>query len=87
MKAQLHVIFKGEVQGVGFRATCRRIAHRLGVTGFAQNLPSGDVELLVQGEKASLEVMLKELKAAFSITENEENFSVPTKVYEDFFVF
>ena len=78
------MIFKGEVQGVGFRATCRRIAHRLGLTGFAHNLPSGDVELLVQGEKASLEIMLSELKAKFSITENEESYSVPTKIYEDF---
>lgn len=80
------MIFKGEVQGVGFRAACRRIAHRLNLTGFARNLPSGDVELLAQGEKASLEVILKELKAQFSITENEESFSIPTKIYDDFLV-
>ncbi len=86
LKTQLDVIFKGEVQGVGFRATCRRIAHRLGLTGFARNLPSGDVELLAQGEKASLEAMLRELKSNFSITEQEENFSAPTKIYEDFSV-
>ena len=86
MKTQLHVIFKGEVQGVGFRATCRRIAHRLNLTGFARNLPSGDVELLAQGEKNSLEIMLRELKATFSITENEESYSIPTEIYEDFFV-
>ncbi len=78
------MIFKGEVQGVGFRATCRRIAHRLNLTGFARNLPSGDVELLAQGEKASLEIMLCELKAKFSITENEETFSIPEKIYDDF---
>ena len=33
------VIFRGRVQGVGFRYTARRIAARYDVTGFVRNLP------------------------------------------------
>ncbi|MBS0615238.1 MAG: acylphosphatase [Verrucomicrobia bacterium] len=86
LKKQLHVIFKGEVQGVGFRATCRRIAHRLNLTGFARNLPGGDVELLAQGEKAAIVEMLRELSSTFTITENEESYSDISKDYDGFFI-
>lgn len=87
MKKQLHVIFKGKVQGVGFRRACQRLAERLHLTGFARNLPSGEVELLTQGEKVALDTMLHELKSLFSITESEEHFSGLTQTYDDFLVF
>ncbi|WP_437204941.1 acylphosphatase [Planctomicrobium sp. SH664] len=41
------VIYRGRVQGVGFRATTSRLARRLGVAGQVRNLPDGTVELLV----------------------------------------
>lgn len=38
------IIFKGQVQGVGFRYTCQRIATELDLTGSAKNLDITIVE-------------------------------------------
>jgi acylphosphatase len=52
--ARLYTI-KGRVQGVFFRASTRRVAESLGITGHAINLPDGDVEVLACGESAALD--------------------------------
>lgn len=55
--------FSGRVQGVGFRYTTRSIASRYPVTGFVQNLPDGQVLLVVEGEPAELDRLLDNLRA------------------------
>ena len=54
-----HVLYAGRVQGVGFRQTTSEIAEGFTVAGYVRNLPSGDVELLVQGDAAEIELFLK----------------------------
>lgn len=44
----------GRVQGVFFRASAREQAMRLGLTGYARNLPDGRVEVLVCGPSESV---------------------------------
>ena len=57
------VVFRGQVQGVGFRMTTQRIARKHVVAGFVRNLPSGDVELLAQGEGDEVERFIGEVSA------------------------
>jgi acylphosphatase len=45
------IIFSGIVQGVGFRYEAWLIAEKLGLSGFAENLPNGDVRMEIQGPK------------------------------------
>lgn len=45
-----YIIYKGRVQGVGFRWTLVQIANKYGLTGYCKNLYNGDVEVQVQGD-------------------------------------
>jgi len=51
-------VVKGRVQGVTFRASCAREAQTVGVTGYARNLPDGNVEVLLQGTAEAVEKVL-----------------------------
>ncbi len=45
----------GRVQGVGFRATTRRLAGAFDVRGYVRNLPDGSVEVVAEGEPCELD--------------------------------
>ena len=47
----------GRVQGVYFRASTRREAKKLGVTGSAVNLPDGRVEVCAFGSAAAVQTL------------------------------
>ena len=53
----------GRVQGVFFRASAREQAVRLGLTGYARNLPDGRVEVLVCGEPRAVDKLREWLRA------------------------
>ena len=63
---QNHFIFKGYVQGVGFRFTSVRIAQRYGLVGWVRNNPDETVEVVAEGRKDVLGSFLNELKDAFT---------------------
>ena len=46
---RLALHFEGEVQGVGFRWTARRVAEDLDLTGWVRNEPDGSVSMELQG--------------------------------------
>lgn len=49
MTTAMRFYISGRVQGVFFRASTRREAERLGIRGWAINLPDGRVEVLAVG--------------------------------------
>ena len=57
-KAQVRIVVEGRVQGVFFRAATAREARGLGLTGWARNLPDGRVEILAEGARKNLEMLL-----------------------------
>ena len=60
--ARLFMI-SGRVQGVFFRASTRRAAEALGLSGYAINLDSGDVEVLACGDKVAIERLAEWLQS------------------------
>lgn len=63
--AARHYIFKGHVQGVGFRYTVRQIASALPITGFVRNLPDRTVEAVFQGADADMDACIQKIRDAF----------------------
>lgn len=52
------VTVSGRVQGVGFRASCRTVAERLGVDGTVRNLSDGTVEVDAAGDADAVEQLV-----------------------------
>ncbi len=59
MLMSVHLIVRGRVQGVWYRAGTREEALKLGLCGWAKNCPDGTVEIHAEGEKESLEMLIK----------------------------
>lgn len=62
----------GSVQGVGFRFATRQQAQRLGITGYARNLPDGSVEVVACGETSPVTVLIDWLKAGGPVSARVE---------------
>jgi acylphosphatase len=48
---RIHLVIRGRVQGVYFRASSVREAKRLGLTGWVKNRADGAVEIVAEGEE------------------------------------
>ncbi|MFN8644186.1 MAG: acylphosphatase [Candidatus Binatia bacterium] len=55
MTLSVRLIVRGRVQGVGFRYATVEQGRRLGLAGWARNLPDGAVEVVAAGESAAVE--------------------------------
>jgi len=86
MKKQVHLYFKGTVQGVGFRFTVEDIANSLAVTGWAKNLRDRRVEVVAEGEEEALLEFLERINQHFSryIKDTEINWQPASGEFKDF---
>ena len=56
---RVHILVKGNVQGVFFRVNTKQKADQLGIFGWVRNLDSGRVEIMAEGEKENLEELIE----------------------------
>jgi len=55
---EIHAIFSGRVQGVGFRYTAEYQGIKLGIAGTVRNLADGSVELVAQGTRKQVDKLV-----------------------------
>lgn len=83
-----HVVFKGRVQGVGFRYTAHRSACRFELTGFVRNLGDGSVEMFMQGDPPDIDECLADIRDSFEgyIKETQINEAPEDPCYTSFVI-
>jgi acylphosphatase len=57
--------YSGRVQGVGFRYTAASIARHYDVAGWVRNLRDGRVQLLIEGDEAEVNAVLRAIRDYF----------------------
>ncbi len=84
---QLHAIFRGHVQGVGFRWTVVDYAEKFHLMGTTKNLSDGTVEVYAQGSKESLESFLEAVQKDSGLARIESviaEYKKPNSQYSNF---
>ena len=83
---RLHLIVKGEVQGVGFRWFARERAEELGVSGWTRNREDGTVDVEAEGTAEALAQFVRSLEAGppASRVEQVARRTIPAQGGKDF---
>jgi acylphosphatase len=83
---RIHVVFRGRVQGIGFRFTAESVAASLGVVGWVKNLRGGDVEVVAEEKEDILKDFISRLEEQFSgyITDKEVAWEDATGEFKEF---
>ncbi|MFX1503821.1 MAG: acylphosphatase [Promethearchaeota archaeon] len=86
-KSNIKIRVYGLVQGVFFRYTTRKIARKLGLTGYVKNMPDGTVFIEAEGSEDNLLELLTFSKHGpkhAQVEKVEHEFSLPTNQFEEF---
>jgi acylphosphatase len=87
MEVRAEIIVNGLVQGVGCRYFVVREAQKLGLKGYSQNLYTGEVLTVVEGEKAIVDEMIKKLRVGpshASVKSCKVDWQEPKNEFTDF---
>lgn len=79
----IHLLIKGKVQGVFYRATAKDVAKLSGLKGWIANTEDGSVEAVVSGEEEKLQEFIQWSKQGPSRADVTEVI-VTEKEYEEF---
>ena len=77
----------GYVQGVFFRETTRKVARKLGLTGYVKNLPDGTVYIEAEGPEDKLHELLafsKQGPRHAQVEKVEHEFGQPKNEFKGF---
>jgi acylphosphatase len=80
------VVFRGRVQGVGFRFTTAEVAKRFMVSGYVMNLRDGTVRMVAEGAKAEVSKMIRSVRNEMEgyVLEHAEEWGTATGEFPDF---
>ena len=82
-----HLVFSGDVQGVGFRWRARHAARAVGATGWVRNERDGRVSMELQGTEEQIDQVLDALERGLYIRISDiEVRSLPVEPEERSFV-
>jgi acylphosphatase len=83
-----HVVIKGRVQGVFFRAETQKAAMRIGVKGWVRNKSDGTVEAVFEGPETivnqALDWCRNEGSPMSQVTDVEVQYGTPTDEFDSF---
>jgi acylphosphatase len=82
----VRVLYRGKVQGVGFRATAVLLAQDYAVSGWVRNLRDGSVELWAEGPEAEVESFLTAIRDHWQgyVSDEERTPQEPTGEHDGF---
>ena len=86
-KMRLHVVVRGRVQGVGFRAFVVENGLAVGATGWARNRWDGSVEVVAEGSRDNLNALLAVLRRGprmSNVTELEQEWKPASGEFRSF---
>jgi acylphosphatase len=81
------ILVSGRVQGVYYRAFAQEAALRLGLTGFCRNLPDGSVEVVAEGDREVIEILIDQLQIGpprAKVEAIQVNWKTGEKSFKDF---
>lgn len=84
---EMRAIVSGKVQGVAYRAYIQDAAMKLGLAGYISNLSDGTVEIVAQGEQATLKDLVEYINEGSLLSKVQGvdvEWRTADKAYEDF---
>lgn len=85
---RVHILVKGRVQGVGFRAYVEFFARQIGgLTGWVRNVGYNTVEAVAEGEREKVERLIETMKQGPSMSRVDESnveWGNPTGEFQEF---
>jgi acylphosphatase len=83
-----HIVVKGRVQNVGFRAHVEYHATQIGgITGWVRNVGNDTVEVVAEGERATVEKFIEFVKQGPRVSRVDEanvEYEEPTGEFKEF---